>query len=74
MSETLATPITPETVRQTVERIREAAGDDEAAHGMEDELHFDVLKAIAEGTCENPQECARLAIQTAEIGFARWYA
>jgi hypothetical protein len=30
------------------------------------------LQAIAHGTCEDPQECARLALTTTEIEFARW--
>ena len=48
--------------------------DDEKAHALEDELHQAVLKAIADGTCEDPRMCAAQALKTLEIPFARWCA
>lgn len=66
--------VTAEWVREQVEAIRRIAGDNEAAHAEEDDLHREVLSAIAHGTCESPVECARLALTTCEIDFERWYA
>jgi hypothetical protein len=66
--------MTPEDVQQYVERIRENALDDEAAHGMEDALWADVLEAIASGAAEEPAALARAALATLDIEFARWCA
>lgn len=49
-------------------------GDGETAHLMEDELHLDVLKAIAEGRCEEPRECARIAVATEDLDIERHYS
>jgi hypothetical protein len=49
------------------------ASDDERAHAMEDELHVEVLDAIAQGE-PYPAELAREALRTVEIHFARWCA
>lgn len=43
----------------------------EAAHIAEDQLHADVLAAIADGTCENPKACAKAALNSVEIRFDR---
>lgn len=48
--------------------------DNEAAHSAEDKLHQDVLKAIANGECEDPAACAQQALMTQGIDFERWYA
>lgn len=48
--------------------------DDEKAHGMEDDLHQDVLRAIGNGTAEDPAGMARAALRTTEFAFARWCA
>ena len=61
-------------VKQLVLDIRASANDDEAAHGMEDALHKQVLQAIADGWCDNPAECAAAALETKHITFARWCA
>lgn len=61
-------------VRERVAEIAAIARDDERAHVMEDELHQAVLRAIADGTAEDPQALAAEAIRTAEIEFSRWYA
>ncbi len=50
------------------------AGDAEAAHSEEDFLYEDVLRAIATGTCIDPQACAALALESGKIDFNRWYA
>ncbi len=64
---------TREDVVRRVAKIVGMAGDDEAAHGEEDALHEDVLKAIAAGAL-NPAELAAEALKTLEIEFSRWYA
>jgi hypothetical protein len=66
--------MTPQYVQDRVEQIKSVAGDDEVAHGKEDALHQEVLRAIAEGVAENPAECARIALTTSDINFARWCA
>jgi hypothetical protein len=57
-----------------IRRLADEEFDSEGAHSGEDELHKEVLAAIAEGAAEDPREMARLALTTAEIDFSRWYA
>lgn len=64
--------MTPGQVAERVAAIR--VGDSEAAHGMEDRLHQDVLRAIAAGECADPAACATEALQTLNIKFERWCA
>ena len=66
--------LTVSDVKRCVEDIAAIKHDDEMAHSLEDMLYEDVLKAIAAGECEDPQECAKIALMTAEIDFARWCA
>ncbi len=66
--------MSPEEIFCRVKAIGEIARDDEAAHGEEDRLHQDVLRAIANGKCERPSECAALALGTLMIAFQRWCA
>lgn len=47
--------------------------DDERAHGKEEELHQDVLTAIAAGA-RNPKALAAAALKTLDIEFSRWTA
>lgn len=54
--------------------VRASAEDAESAHSMEDRMHQLVLRAIADGKCENPREAARIALKSQEISFARWCA
>lgn len=61
-------------IRQRVRDIKEMAADNEIAHGAEDTLHQDVLRAIADGKCENPRACAKAALGTLKLDFSRWYA
>jgi len=51
--------------------IRASVIDADQGAEMEDELHFDVLNAIASGTCESPLECAREAVQTRRVTLRR---
>ena len=48
--------------------------DDEVAHILEDDLHVEVLEAIAEGRCADPAGCAHEALKTLGLTFSRWYA
>lgn len=64
----------PDDVHAKVEAIRRVAGDPEIAHQEEDRLLASVLHAIAEGNAVDPAQCARAALRTHDIAFARWYA
>jgi hypothetical protein len=48
--------------------------DSEVAHSSEDALYVDVLKALADGSLESPQEAARICLQSQELPFDRWCA
>ncbi|MBD3861399.1 hypothetical protein IEE86_16865 [Bacillus sp. 28A-2] len=63
--------MTVDEVKERVEDIRQIAFDDEAAHGMEDDLYNDVLGAIANGA-GNPEKLASEALKTQDIEFYRW--
>lgn len=65
--------LTVEDVRAKVREISEARGDDEIAHGLEDELRERVLKAIA-GGAPNAAELAAEVLKTSDIEFQRWCA
>ena len=62
--------MTVEDVIKRVAEIRAKAGDDEVAHGMEDQLHQDVLREIAAGNTQ-AAALAREALRTEEIEFCR---
>ena len=67
--------MTPEDVMNAISEIAtdlDETGDNEQAHVDEDELHQNVLEAIAEGA-EHPKELAALALTTRAIKFERWY-
>jgi len=71
--------ITPTEVRKRLKEIRAATWDgstiydDEKAHGLEDQLYADVLKAVAAGSTYS-QQLARLALNSHLIRFKRWAA
>lgn len=65
--------LTVKEVIRRVEEIRAIAVDDEVAHGREDDLHQDVLRAIAAGA-SNPVGLASCALETTHIEFSRWCA
>lgn len=61
-----------EKITKKVQEVRDLAGTDfEAAHGREIDLHKDVLRAIANGKCEDPAACAKEALRTTRIKFKR---
>lgn len=66
----------PVDVLVKVANIAAMAADGEAAHCAEDDLHAEVLEAIARGgiTLSDARECALAACQTKDIDFARWCA
>jgi hypothetical protein len=66
--------VTPERIQDRLAVIKSIAQDPEAAHGTEDGLFIEVLVAIAEGLCDDPAECARLALTSRDIDFPRWRA
>lgn len=66
--------MTVDEIKLRVEEIRKVAHDDERAHCEEDDLHRDVLSAIADGSAEDPAACAAAALETRSISFARWCA
>ena len=61
-------------IQDRIEKIRALDDDDERQHRVESYLHRDVLRAIADGTCEDPAACAREAMKTWDLPFERWYA
>lgn len=60
--------------KEWVNDIKDNRRDFEAAHVLEDELYLKVLRGIADGTCEDPQQVAKEAIKTQNISFPRYCA
>ena len=60
-------------ILKRIESVKQMAAeqDDAKAHGMEDDLHVEVLEAIASGAT-NPEVLARTALMTRQIKFSRW--
>jgi len=61
-------------IANRVAEINTLRGDDERAHIAEDNLHIDVLNAIAMGSCSDAEACAKAALETLKIDFTRWCA
>lgn len=61
-------------VKKQVDSIKDSRRDFEAAHVLEDELYLKILRGIAAGTCEDPQQVAKEAIKTQDINFPRYCA
>lgn len=66
--------MTPAEVQKMVDHLARPCGDDETLHAEEDQIHRDVLEAIAMGKARNARECARIALTTRDLDFSRWYA
>lgn len=62
--------VTLEEVASRVATIEASSGDFEAAHAMEDDLHIDVLRAIAHGNSD-PVGLASEALRSLAIPFNR---
>ena len=65
--------LTAEDIARRLAEIHALRGDDEAAHGKADDLHRDVLAAIAAGAPDAPL-LAAAALRTETLDFARWCA
>ena len=68
------TPVTVTSIKQRRELIRQAVwdhDDEEVAMSEEHQLWRDVLRFIASGQCDNPQEYAHQAVKTANWSFRR---
>jgi hypothetical protein len=61
-----------EDIRRRIKEIDEIADLVERAHAAEDELHRDVLRAIAEGA-EDAAALARAALATQHLSLERYY-
>lgn len=66
--------MTLDDVKKRVADIAAMAGDAEVAHSAEDGLYLELLEAIADSKCEDPQGCAAEAVKTQAIDFERWCA
>jgi len=62
--------ITVRDVDRRIAEIREVARDYEKAHGMEDQLFRDILKAVSDGHPRS-RGLARAALKCSEIEFPR---
>lgn len=65
--------LTVEEIKKRISEIAALASDPEAAHGNEDELYADTLKAIADGA-DNAAELAAAALKCLDLTLDRWYA
>lgn len=65
--------LTVEDVARRLAEIAHHEGDDQVAHGLEDQLHADVLRAIAAGA-PDAEALAAAALRSKALDFARWYA
>ncbi|MFI2078531.1 hypothetical protein [Streptomyces triculaminicus] len=65
--------LTVEDVARRLAEIAHQQHDDEAAHGLEDQLYADVLLAIAAGA-PNAEILAAAALRSKTLDFARWCA
>ena len=65
--------LTAEDIARRLAEIHAVQDDDEVAHGKTDDLHRDVLAAIAAGAPDAPL-LAAAALRTETLGFARWCA
>lgn len=60
--------MTSEELKEEVDRVIGMAGDDEAAHSAEDDLHLEVIKAFC------PEWVVREIDRLSKTNFARWCA
>ncbi|MFP8960022.1 hypothetical protein ACLIYP_05530 [Streptomyces nanhaiensis] len=65
--------LTAEDIARRLAEIHAVQDDNEAAHGLEDALHRDVLAAIAAGA-PDAELLAAAALRTETLDFGRWCA
>lgn len=69
------TVMTLDDINERLDAIRAVVRDYETAHALEDSLHQDVLRAIADGTIKVMyREAAALALTSGDIKFPRYCA
>ena len=63
-------------VSEGVARVEASMDDPEAAHGWEDALMEEILRAIATGQCKGapPEDFATEVLKVKDLKFSRWYA
>lgn len=61
-------------IRGRVSAIEASTGDPEAAHGLEDELHKDFIRYVAENGTGKLRQMATEVLKTNSLDFARWCA
>lgn len=70
--------MTPEQALHQVEKIRASAGDDEVAHGLEDDLYQAFVASIANTSPDqilgDLVETASIILTTGDVPFSRWCA
>ena len=66
--------MTLQEVHDRVEFIKRVAGDDEAAHVAEDQLHEDFIAWVHASGAVELAEMARVVLTTQDVEFSRWYA
>lgn len=72
-AEALALTVEDVTQRVTYIAAKGERGEEEEAHGAEDRLHRQVLRAVAAGHPDS-QILAAAALHTNDLNFERWYA
>ena len=63
--------MTHKDIYEGLRKIKAAAGNSALAHKMEDDLYLELLEAIESNNCNCPSFCARIALLTQKIKFAR---
>ena len=66
--------MTLDEIKERIEKIRAMAGDDEVAHGAEDDLRRDFIRYVARIGMPSLAEKASVVLSTDEIEFERWCA
>ena len=62
-------------IKERIQAIKDCAGDDEAAHSMEDTLREEFIAYVhITSEVEHLSEKAKLILSTSEIEFSRWCA
>lgn len=62
-------------IQNRIQKIKDCAGDDEVAHGLEDDLNQDFIEYVSHTPYDNDlAEKAKLVLSVGEIRFARWCA
>ena len=63
-----------EKIKKRIEEIKEAMGDNERAHVLEDRLYRDFIYSISIYLEDDLGELAQLVLSAWELDYVRWYA